>query len=110
MLRLTGLTLLLNLLALPAYLLLPGINLFLFLALNGYLLGREYFEVVALRRLDAAATRAARNRFGLRVFLGGVVIATLFALPLVNLVAPVVATAFMLHLFEALYRTSSRIP
>jgi uncharacterized protein involved in cysteine biosynthesis len=110
MLRLTGLTLLLNLLALPAYLLLPGINLFLFLALNGYLLGREYFEVVALRRLDAAATRAARNRFGLRVFLGGVVIATLFALPLVNLVAPVVATAFMLHLFEALYRTSSRTP
>jgi uncharacterized protein involved in cysteine biosynthesis len=110
MLRLTGLTLLVNLLALPAYLLLPGINLFLFLALNGYLLGREYFEVVALRRLDAAATRAARNRFGLRVFLGGVVIAALFALPLVNLVAPVVATAFMLHLFEALYRTSSRIP
>ena len=71
MLRLTALTLLLNLLALPVYLLLPGINLFLFLALNGYLLGREYFEVVALRRLDAAATRAARNRFGLRVFLGG---------------------------------------
>src|SRR6516162_5961247 len=62
MLRLTALTLLLNLLALPVYLLLPGINLFLFLALNGYLLGREYFEVVALRRLDAAATRAARNR------------------------------------------------
>src|SRR6516165_9650182 len=81
MLRLTALTLLLNLLALPAYLLLPGINLFLFLALNGYLLGREYFEMVALRRLDAAATRAARNRFGLRVFLGGVVIAALFALP-----------------------------
>jgi len=104
MLRLTALTLLLNLLALPTYLLLPGINLFLFLALNGYLLGREYFEVVALRRLDAAATRAARNRFGLRVFLGGVVIAALFALPLVNLVAPVIATAFMLHVFEALRR------
>jgi len=104
MLRLTALTLLLNLLALPVYLLLPGINLFLFLALNGYLLGREYFEVVALRRLDAAATRAARNRFGLRVFLGGIVIAALFALPLINLVASVVATAFMLHVFEALPR------
>jgi len=104
MLRLTALTLLLNMLALPAYLLLPGINLFLFLALNGYLLGREYFEVVALRRLDAAAARAARNQFGLRVFLGGVVIAALFALPLVNLFAPVIATAFMLHVFEALRR------
>ena len=41
MLRLTVLTLLLNLLALPVYLLLPEINLFLFLALNGYLLRRE---------------------------------------------------------------------
>jgi CysZ protein len=49
-----------------------------------------------------------RNRFAGRVFLGGVVIAGLFALPLVNLVAPVIATAFMLHIFEALPRVESR--
>ena len=109
-LRLTGLTLLLNLLALPVYLLVPGINLVLFLTLNGYLLGREYFEVVALRRLDAAAARAARSRFGLRVFLGGVMIAALFSVPLVNLVAPVIATAFMVHVFEALPRIESHPP
>ncbi len=103
-LRLALLTLLLNLLALPVYLLAPGINLFLFLALNGYLFGRGYFEVVALRRLDMGAARRVRSRFAGRIFLGGVVIAGLFALPLVNLVAPVIATAFMLHLFEALPR------
>ena len=102
LLRLTGLALLLNLLALPLYVALPGINLFIFLGLNGYLLGREYFEVVALRRLDGPTARALRHRFGGRVFLGGVVIAGLFALPLVNLVAPVIATAFMLHVFEGL--------
>jgi uncharacterized protein involved in cysteine biosynthesis len=101
-LRLCTVAIGLNLLALPLYLFVPGMNLFLFLALNGYLLGREYFEVVALRRLDAGAARAMRNRFGGRIFIGGVAIAGLFALPLVNLVAPVVATAFMLHLFEAL--------
>jgi CysZ protein len=104
MLRLTGVTALLNLLALPVYLLVPGINILLFLGLNGYLLGRGYFEVVALRRLDAGEARRVRNRFAGRIFLGGVVIAGLFALPLVNLVAPVVATAFMLHIFEALPR------
>ena len=103
-LRLAILTLLLNLLALPIYLLFPGINIFFFLALNGYLLGWGYFEVVALRRLDAGEARAVRNRFAGRIFLGGVVIAGLFALPLVNLVAPVIATAFMLHIFEALPR------
>jgi CysZ protein len=114
MLRLTLLTLVLNLLALPLYLLVPGINLFLFLALNGYLFGRGYFEVVALRRLDAGEARRVRSRFAGRVFLGGVVIAGLFALPLVNLVAPVIATAFMLHIFEALPRPEAhplgRIP
>jgi CysZ protein len=101
-LRLMAATVLLNLLALPVYLFVPGINLILFLALNGYLFGRGYFEVVALRRLDAAAAKAMRRRHGGRVFLGGVVIAGLFALPLVNLVAPVIATAFMVHLFEGL--------
>jgi CysZ protein len=104
MLRLTALTLLLNILTLPVYLLVPGINLILFLALNGYLLGRGYFEVVALRRLDAGEARRVRSRFAGRIFLGGVVIAGLFALPFVNLVAPVIATAFMLHIFEALPR------
>ena len=104
MLRLTGLTLVLNFLALPIYLLVPGINLVLFLALNGYLFGRGYFEVVALRRLDAGEARVLRSRFAGRVFLAGVAIAGLFALPLVNLVAPVIATAFMLHIYEALPR------
>lgn len=103
-LRLILLTFVLNLLALPLYLMVPGINLFLFLALNGYLFGRGYFEVVALRRLDMGAARRVRSRFAGRIFLGGVVIAGLFALPLVNLVAPVIATAFMLHIFEALPR------
>lgn len=96
--RLMVLMVVLNLLALPLYVFVPGVNFFVFLGLNGYLLGRQYFEVVALRRLDMAATRALRHRFGGRVFAGGVVIAGLFALPFVNLLAPVIATAFMVHL------------
>jgi uncharacterized protein involved in cysteine biosynthesis len=91
-------TIVLNLLALPLYVFMPGLNFFVFLGLNGYLFGRQYFEVVALRRLDMAATRAVRHRFGVRIFAGGVVIAGLFAMPFVNLLAPVIATAFMVHL------------
>ena len=44
------------------------------------------------------AARAARRRVAGRVFVAGVVIAGLFAIPLVNLVAAVIATAFMVHL------------
>jgi uncharacterized protein involved in cysteine biosynthesis len=99
--------LLLNLIALPFYLLLlfvPPLNLFVFYLLNGYLLGREYFELVAARRFDADGVRRLRRRYKGRVMLAGVVIAFLVTVPIVNLVTPVVATGFMLHVFERLRR------
>jgi CysZ protein len=102
--RLMTLSLALNLLALPIYLLLPGLNILVFLGLNGYLFGREYFELVALRRLDLHAAKEIRHRFAGRVFSGGVIIAGMFAVPFINLVAPVVAAAFMVHVFERLPR------
>jgi CysZ protein len=104
--RLMMLSLALNLLALPIYLLLPGLNVLVFLGLNGYLFSREYFELVALRRLDPCAAKEVRHRFSGRIFSGGVVITGMFAVPFVNLVAPVVAVAFMVHVFERL----SRVP
>jgi CysZ protein len=88
--------------ALPLYVRVFGINLVLFPALNGYVCRRGYFEVVALRRLDATAARAMRNRFAGRITLGGAVIAGLFALPRINLVAPVVATVLTMRVFEML--------
>jgi CysZ protein len=94
----------LNLLALPIYFFLPIINLMVFYALNGYLLGREYFELVALRRLDESSTRALRKAYQGSIFLSGVMIAVLMSVPLANLAAPVIATAFMVHLFESLRR------
>jgi CysZ protein len=54
--------------------------------------------------------RAVRQRFAGRVFVGGVAIAGLFAVPLVNLVAPVIATAFMVHVFEGLRRIEPQLP
>ena len=96
--RLLGLTIGLNLLALPIYLLVPVINPLLFYGVNGYLLGREYFDLVALRRLDGiAATALWRERRG-RWLLAGAAIAALLSLPIVNLAAPLVAASFMLHL------------
>ena len=94
-----------NLLALPFYLLLlflPPFNLLLFYMVNGYLLGREYFELVAVRRLDAVAAKRLRRASRARVFLAGVVVALLLTIPVVNIVTPVVATAFMVHVFHRL--------
>ena len=99
-LRLMLVSIVVNLLALPVYALLPILNVVLFLALNGYLLGREYFELVALRRLDPQQVHSVRRRLGGRIFAGGVAIAAMFAVPIVNIIAPVIATAFMVHVFE----------
>lgn len=98
--RLAFLAIALNLLVLPAYLLLPGANLVIFIALNGYLLGREYFELVAQRRLPTDEANLLRHRMRLRVWAAGAIIAMTLTIPLFNLIAPVVATAFMVHVFE----------
>lgn len=100
--RLAGLAVVLNLVALPLYLLVPGLNLVLFYLINGWLLGREYFEMVALRRLDPQQRRQMWRAEWLRIVLGGMVIAFLLTVPLVNLAAPLIAALFMLHLFERL--------
>lgn len=87
----------LNLIALPLYLI-PGANLLIYLALNGYLLGREYFELVAGQRLPLReVTRLRRQQRG-RLWLAGAAIAVMLVIPVFNLVAPVVAIAFMVHL------------
>ena len=75
---------------------------FVFYALNGYLLGREYFEFAAARRLDPAPGRTLRRRNRGRLFLRGLAIAALMAVPVLNLLMPVVAVAYMVHAFEAL--------
>jgi len=92
----------LNLLVLPLYLFLPGLNLLLFYGLNGYLLGREYAEMVAVRRFDRSGVKAFRKQNQGALFMSGVAIAVLTTIPVLNLATPVLATAFALHEFERL--------
>lgn len=74
---------------------------FVFYGVNGYLLGREYFELVALRRVGPAEARAMRRARRGPMILAGVVAAVLLTVPVVNLLTPIVATAAMVHLFHA---------
>lgn len=99
--RLVLITVALNLLALPLYLI-PVLNLFVFYFLNGYLLGREYFELVAFRRMGVREARALRKQRKGRIFIGGVVITFLLSIPIISWMMPVVAVAFMVHVFEGL--------
>jgi len=78
----------------------PGVNLAAWLVVNGYLLSREYFSLAALRfRAEDDATAMRRRNRG-RIFAGGVVTAALAVLPFANLLTPLFATAFFVHLHK----------
>ncbi len=98
-LRYLGVLVALNLVLL-VFLLLGPLFPFVFYAVNGYLLGREFFELVAMRRLDPDAARRLRLAHRGELFLAGVVMAFLLTVPVVNLLAPVVITAAMVHLIQ----------
>lgn len=102
-LRLGGAALALNLVLLPLYLV-PGLNLVLFYALNGYLVARGYFEPVAVRRLALPEVRALFGRHRLALWLDGIIITFMATLPFLNLVVPIFATALMTHVVEDLRR------
>jgi uncharacterized protein involved in cysteine biosynthesis len=98
-------TLAVNLVALPFYVLLlfvPPMNLVLFYLVNGYLISREYFEMVAQRRLDPEAAGRLRRSSRGRLQLAGMLLTLLMTIPFVNLLTPVLGTAFMVHVFHAL--------
>jgi len=100
-------TSLLNLALLPLYLFffwIPPLIVFVFTVVNGYLLGREYFELIAPRRLEPAAVRRMWKRYRGRLWIAGLIIALMLSIPFVNWIMPVAAAAFMLHIFEKLRR------
>jgi CysZ protein len=108
-LKFFGIVILGNLAAL-LMLLIPGVNIAAFFLVNGYLLGREYFEFAAMRFRPEAEAKALRSRNAGTIFLAGLVIAGFLAIPLVNLATPLFAAAMMVHLHKAISaRDAARI-
>lgn len=96
-LRLLGLLLVGNLVLLVVLIAFPVAYPPAWLLGNGWLIGREYFELVGLRRLRPQQARQLQSRHGGEVLAAGIVIVLLSTLPVVNLVVPVFATALMVH-------------
>jgi CysZ protein len=102
--RFFGLVVLVNAVALAIYLVLPPLAPFVFWLVNGFLLGREYFGLVATRRLGrAGAMRLARENRG-RIWLAGTAMAVPLSVPVLNLFVPIVGVAVFTHQFHRLAR------
>jgi CysZ protein len=85
-------------------LLIPGINLIAFYLGNGYLLGREYFELAAMRHMPPDEAKQLRRANRVTVLLCGLIIAAIASVPILNLITPLFATAFMVRIFKGLSR------
>ncbi|MBZ9656132.1 sulfate transporter family protein [Phyllobacterium lublinensis] len=90
-------------------LLIPGVNIVAFFVVNGYLLGREFFEFAAMRFRPESEAKALRSRHALTVFIAGLVIAAFMAVPILNLLTPLFAAAMMVHLHKAVARAEDRL-
>jgi uncharacterized protein involved in cysteine biosynthesis len=95
-----GVLLVANLCALVLYLILAPAAPLIFWGLNGFLLGREYFTLVAMRRVGRKEAKAMRSRHLLTVWTAGVLMAIPLTVPILNLVVPILGAATFTHLFH----------
>ena len=75
------------------------VEIVLFYGLNGRLLAREYFFAVALRYMPKDKADEVFDRdFGYWIK-SGIIIAVLMTIPVINIISPLIAMAFMQRLF-----------
>jgi CysZ protein len=93
------LAILVYLIAVP-FLLLAGAGAVIFFLASAYLLGREYFELAAMRHQPIAQAKRLRQTHQSTVFLAGILIAAFVSIPIVNLATPLFAMALMVHVHQ----------
>jgi uncharacterized protein involved in cysteine biosynthesis len=99
-----GVLIVANLFAFILYVLFPFAALFIFYALNGFLLGREYFTLAAMRRVGRARAKDLRKKHQAKIWLAGCLMAVPLSFPLINLVIPILGAATFTHLYHAVSR------
>jgi CysZ protein len=99
-LRFAGLVLGANLVMVPLEIGLPGAGEMISLLVNGWLLGREYFELAAMRHQNLTETDRMRTRNKGAIWAAGTLIALASMIPVADLIAPLFGTALMVHLFH----------
>lgn len=104
-----GLVIAVNTLALILYLMSGPFAPLVFWAVNGALLGREYFTLVASRRMDPASAKALRRQHRGKIWLAGALMAAPLSVPVINLLIPVLGVATFTHIFHALRGTNTPV-
>ncbi len=95
------LTVLVYLIALP-FVFIAGAGFLAFFIATAWLLGREYFELAAMRFRPPEEAKAMRKENAATIFTAGLIIAAFVSIPIVNLATPLFGMAFMVHMHKRL--------
>lgn len=106
--KLIVLTLLINGALIPLDVGVPGVPEFAALLANGWLLGRQFFELASLRFLTPKDSDALRRRHGGKIYAAGLLIALFALVPGLDLIAPFFGAALMAHLFKRVTHQEAR--
>jgi len=82
--------------------LLAGFGVVIFFFATAWLLGREYFELAAMRFRPPDEAKILRRRNATTIYIGGLLIAAFVSIPIVNLATPLFAMALMVHVHKRL--------
>jgi len=96
-----ALTILVYLIALP-FVFLAGAGFLVFFIATAWLLGREYFELAAMRFRPPYEAKAMRRDNASTIFAAWLIIAAFVSIPIVNLATPLFGMAFMVHMHKRL--------
>jgi CysZ protein len=84
------------------FLLFADFGVVIFFLATAWLLGREYFELAAMRFRPPEEAKALRRYNATTVYVGGLLIAAFVSIPIVNLATPLFAMALMVHVHKRL--------
>lgn len=97
-----GVLILANILAFVLYVMFAPAALFIFWGLNGFLLGREYYTLAAMRRVGRVRAKELRSKHTATIWLAGTLMAIPLSVPLVNLLIPILGAATFTHIYHML--------
>ncbi|MGR3365531.1 MAG: EI24 domain-containing protein [Maritimibacter harenae] len=101
-------TIVINIIALILSFFIGPLAPILFWMVNGYLLGREYFSMAAIRREGLEGSKRLRRKYGTQAWIAGTLMAIPLTIPLVGLIMPVIGAATFTHMYHRVSGSPTR--
>lgn len=91
-------SMIINILILPLYLIIPVANIFIFIFVNAFLVGREYCGNFLIQFFEKSEVKKNFILLDGKIYVIGLFIVFLYTIPILNLIAPIIGNILTSHL------------